>query len=109
MISVMNDYILKITLKTDDVTKSIFENAFSDIADIKSFNVMCKSNRYIVDVKLDEFDVEKSIQIMNCFMESTRFHYSAYFLRFNEGNLVRYRFASCKENREGFYCDVVIS
>ena len=57
---------------------------------------------------LEQYNVEDAIDVMNYFMEHSRYHYSSYYVRFNEGNMVRYRYASCKENREGFYCDVVI-
>lgn len=109
MVSIMNEYIAKINLLSDDVTKGIFSAALVDQENVAKNSILIKSNRYIVDIKLDSFSIEQAIKVMNCFMERTRYHYSAYFIRFNEGNLVRYRYASCKENREGFYCDVIIS
>ena len=109
MVSVMNDYVSKINLLSDDITKSILKVTLDGQLNIESSNVLIKSNRYIVDIKLKEFSVENAVTVMNLFMEGTRYHYSAYFIRFNEGNLVRYRYATCKENKEGFYCDVVIS
>lgn len=105
----MNDYVAKMKLLSDDVTKSILNVSLADQSNIEKSNVLIKSNRYIVDIKLKDFSVENAVTVMNFFMERTRYHYSAYFIRFNEGNLVRYRYATCKENREGFYCDVVIS
>lgn len=109
MVSIMNDYVAKMKLLSDDVTKSILNVSLSDQSNIEKSNVLIKSNRYIVDIRLKDFSVENAVAVMNSFMERTRYHYSAYFIRFNEGNLVRYRYATCKENREGFYCDVVIS
>ena len=109
MVCIMNDYVAKINLLSDDVTKSILNISLTDQPNIEKSNVLIKSNRYIVDIKLKEFSVENAVAVMNLFMVKTRYHYSAYFIRFNEGNLVRYRYATCKENREGFYCDVVIS
>lgn len=109
MVSIMNDYIANIKLLSDDVTKGIFAGALVDQPNVVKNSILVKANRYIVDIKLQEFSIEQAVAIMNCFMERTRYHYSAYFVRFNEGNLVRYRYASCKEDKEGFYCDVVIS
>ena len=109
MVSVMNDYVAKIKLLSDDVTKSILKVALDGQLNVESNNVLIKSNRYIVDIKLKDFSIENAVMVMNLFMEKTRYHYSAYFIRFNEGTLVRYRYATCKENKEGFYCDVVIS
>lgn len=108
MVSIMNDYIAKIKLLSDDVTKSILNVSLTEQSDIEKSNVLIKSNRYIVDIQLKDFSVENAVTVMNFFMEKTRYHYSAYYIRFNEGSLVRYRYATCKENREGFYCDVVI-
>lgn len=109
MVSVMNEYISEIHLLTDDLTKSILNAALMGQPDIEKSNVLIKSNRYIVDIRLIQFSIEQAVHVMNHFMENTEFHYSAYYIRFNEGDRVRYRYASCKENKDGFYCDVVIS
>ncbi len=109
MVSVMNDYVNKIKLVSDDITKAIFDAALNGQESVEKHSILIKSNRYIVDIRLKEFSVENAVTIMNSFMENSRYHYSAYFIRFNEGNMVRYRYASCKENRDGFYCDVIIS
>lgn len=109
MVSIMNEYIAKLHLQSDDITKGILNAALLNESGIASINIIVKSNKYIVDIKLQAFTVDNAIQIMNHFMERTRYHYSAYYIRFNEGKLLRYRYASCQENHEGFYCDVVIS
>lgn len=109
MVSVMNEYVNNIKLVSDDITKAIFDAALNEQRGIEKHNILIKSNRYIVDIRLTDFSVENAVTIMNSFMENSRYHYSAYYIRFNEGNMVRYRYASCKENREGFYCDVMIS
>lgn len=108
MVSIMQEYVSKIKLEADDMVKNLLQAALADQSLIEKSSIIRKSNRYIVDIKLKNYSVEDAIAIMNCFMERTRYHYSAYFVRFNEGNMVRYRYASCKENKEGFYCDVVI-
>ena len=111
MVSIMNDYVSKIHLQSDDMTKNILGAAlFAGLFAVAACgeSIIIKSNRYIVDIKLETFTIEDATTVMNHFMERTRYHYSAYFVRFNEGNMVRYRYASCKENREGFYCDVMI-
>ena len=109
MISVMNEYINQINLSSDDITKAVLDAALVEQKSIATHSILIKSNRYIVDIRLKEFSIENAVTTMNHFMENCRYHYSAFFIRFNEGNLVRYRFASCKENRDGFYCDVMIS
>lgn len=109
MVNVMNDYVSKIRLVSDDITKAIFDAALKNQDCILKHTILIKSNRYIVDIHLKKFSVEQAVHVMNYFMENSRYHYSAYYVRFNEGNLVRYRYASCKETKDGFYCDVVIS
>lgn len=114
MYSVMNEYVAKIKLTADAMTQGILktaldENELSDNALIDKSTITVKNNRFIVDIHLNEFSVENAVEIVNYFMERTRFHYSSFFIRFNEGSRVRYRYASCKENKEGFYCDIVIS
>ncbi len=109
MVSVMNDYVSKIHLTAGDVTKGILKAALQDMDEVARDSILVKSNRYIVDVKLKQYSIEKAVTVMNTFMERTRFHYSAYYIRYNEGNMVRYRYATCKEDREGFYCDVIIA
>ena len=109
MVTILNQYVAKLKLLSDDLTKNILQAALQNHENIKSSNVLIKSQRYIVDIKLTNFSVENATAIMNHFMEQTRFHYSALYVRFNEGNLIRYRYASSKENGEGFYCDVIIS
>lgn len=108
MISIMNDYVAKILLQSDDMTKNLLNAALLECENIRDKSIILKGNRYIVDIQLKQYNVEDAIDVMNYFMEHSRYHYSSYYVRFNEGNMVRYRYASCKENREGFYCDVVI-
>lgn len=108
MVSIMNEYVAKIQLQSDDMTKNLLNAALFDYSDIVERNIIVKGNRYIVDIKLASYSVEAAIAVMNHFMEHSRYHYSSYFVRFNEGNMVRYRYATCKENKEGFYCDVMI-
>lgn len=108
MVNIMNEYTSKIQLLVDDVTKNILKVPLREHSNIAESNVQIRANRYIVDIRLNQFSVEHAVAIMNQFMEHTRYHYSAYYIRFNEGNRVRYRYATCRENKQGFYCDVVI-
>lgn len=109
MVSVMNEYVSKINLTADALMQGILQTALMEQSMIEKSSVLIKSNKYIVDIHLSEFSIENAVEVINAFMEKTRYHYSAFFVRFNEGDRVRYRYASCKENKEGFYCDIVIS
>lgn len=109
MVSVMNDYVSKIKLISDPLTQGILQTAVNEQSGIEKNTILVKNNRFIVDIHLNIFSIENAVDVVNYFMERTRYHYSALFIRFNEGNRVRYRYASCKEDKEGFYCDIVIS
>ena len=109
MVTIMNEYVSKINLTTDEITRGILNTALSEQDKVEASSVLIKSNRYIVDIHLIDYSVDNAVEVINQFMESTRYHYSAFFVRFNEGSRVRYRYASCKEDKDGFYCDVVIS
>ena len=109
MVTIMNEYVSKLNLTTDEITRGILNTALSGQDKVEASSVLIKSNRYIVDIHLIDYSVDNAVEVINQFMESTRYHYSAFFVRFNEGSRVRYRYASCKEDKDGFYCDVVIS
>lgn len=109
MVSILNNYVSEIKLSADVLTQGILKTALNEHDEIENSSVMIKSNRFIVDVHLYKFSVEAAAKLANAFMEETGYYYSSFYVRFNEGNRVRYRYASCKENKEGFYCDIVIS
>lgn len=109
MVSIMNNYVSEINLSADVMTQGILNTALTEYSEINNSSVLIKSNRFIVDIHLHKFSIEDAAIIANDFMKKTGYHYSSFYIRFNEGNRVRYRYASCKENKEGFYCDIVIS
>lgn len=104
----MNQYINQIHLICDDITKHILQSSIANEDNLEKLSIIVNANKFLVDIQLRSFDVEKASQIMNTFVNKTHYSYSAYYTRFNEGNQVRYRYATCKENREGFYCDIII-
>lgn len=109
MVTIMNQYVSNMNLIYDDITKSILCAALKDNEFVQSENVMIRNNKFIVDVKLYSFSPENVTMVMNYFMNATRFPYSAIFLRYNEGTQIRYRYATCQENKQGYYCDVVFN
>ncbi len=109
MVSILNQYVSNIELIYDDITKNIILAALKDNSDVDTVTVLIKNNKFIVDIHLKEFTIEHVTSTMNRLMDRTRFPYSAFFIRYNEGNQVRYRYATCKENKQGFYCDVVFN
>lgn len=109
MVSILNQYVSNIELIYDDITKNIILAALKDNSDVDTVTVLIKNNKFIVDIHLKEFTIEHVTSTMNRLMDRTRFPYSAFFIRYNERNQVRYRYATCKENKQGFYCDVVFN
>lgn len=109
MVSIMNDYVSKIILTANAMLQGVLQTALNEQENVDNSSIIIKSNRFIVDVHLTEFSIENAVKAADVFMEKTEFHYSAFYIRFNEGSRVRYRYASCKEDKEGFYCDIVIS
>jgi len=108
MITIMNEYISKIKLQTDSITKAVIENTLSSSEYVSKYTIQTKVNKFVIDIHLNEFDINKAVDFMNYFVQNCSYHYSSYYLRFNEGNSVRYRFATCKENKEGFSCEIII-
>lgn len=109
MITLMNQYLSNIILNSDDMMTNLLKAAVINCDLVQMINVTVRNNKYIVDIKLKDFSVENVTSTMNIFMEQTRYPYSSYYVRFNEGKQVRYRYGSCKEDKQGFYCDVVFS
>lgn len=109
MFTFMNQYVSKIKLMSDDLTKNLLIAALKTNDMVSNISVIVRNNKFIVDIKLNHYSVENVTNAMNVFMKGTRYPYSAFYIRMNEGDQIRYRYASCKENKEGFYCDVVIS
>ncbi len=109
MVTLMNQYISTMSLKSDDITKNILHNALMGHENVQSISTIIRNSKFIVDIKLKDFSVNNAITLMNLFICNTCYPYSSFYLRFNEGSQIRYRYASCKENKEGFYCDIVFS
>lgn len=109
MVTFMNQYISTIHLQSDDITKNILHNALMGNENVQSISTIIRNSKFIVDIKLKDFSVDNVITLMNLFICNTSFPYSSLYLRFNEGDQIRYRYASCKENKEGFCCDIVFS
>ncbi len=109
MFRIMNEYLSKINLMVgDDIYRQI-EGFLRDEKDITKYSVNTNFNRYIIDVKLTDYSLEKAEDFYNRLSLKLSFPYSSMYLRYNEGDMVRYRFVTCKEDKSGIYADIVIS
>lgn len=109
MFRVINEYMTKVKLKSDEQIKLTIENFLRECPDIKSYTVMVNFNQYIVDIRLKEYDIEKVNEVFGCFNKEVSYDYSSLYIRYNEGKCVRYRYITSKENKEAFYCDILFN
>ena len=96
MITFMNQYVAKINLISDDLLKNLLIAALRSKDNISDFSVIIRNRKFSVEIKLTTYSIEAVTKAMNAYIEETSYPYSAFYLRLNEGNQVRYRYASCK-------------
>lgn len=108
MYRVINDYVSKVNILSNGEIYYRIDSFVSKVNYIAKYAITCNFNRYIVDIILDDFSFDKAVKFFNDFNCQVAYGYSSFFVRFNEGNCIRYRFVTSKENKEAFYCDIVI-
>ncbi|MBQ8412455.1 MAG: hypothetical protein IJX12_02470 [Lachnospiraceae bacterium] len=109
MYRVINEYLNKIDLQdNEDIYKKLY-SCGKDIPGVGECTVTVHFKRYIVDIRLKKYSVDKAAKVFNQFNEEVSYPYSSMYVRFNEGSCVRYRYITSKEDKKGFYCDIVIS
>ena len=109
MFRVFNEYIKNIQLSTEPEIECAFNHYLADCKTIRDYCVTIHYNRFVVDIKLNKFSLENAHKQFIKLSDTVSFPYSSMNVRFNEGNVIRYRYASCKEDKVGFYCDIVFS
>ena len=109
MFRIMNEYLSKVSLQVGDDIYGRIDNVLRTEKGIKKYSVNTNFNRYIIDIKLDGYSLEKAEEFYRRLSEKLSYPYSSMYLRYNEGAMVRYRFITCKEDKTGIYADIVIS
>lgn len=109
MYRVINKYMENINLKTGEDVYNRLTGYLQTVSDIKQYTISVHCNHYVVDIRLERFSVEQAALVFNMFNAKVSYPYSALYVRFNEGKCVRYRYVTGKENKEGFYCDIIFS
>ena len=94
MYKIMNAYMSKVQLQTGPELQQRLCDIVNSIKEIKSFSVTEHFKQFAIDMKLESFSVDRA---------------AAVYVRFNEGRCVRYRFITCKEDKQGIYCDFIFS
>ena len=109
MYRVFNEYLSRVELKSNNEIYERIKAFLKECEDVKNFCVNVNFNRYVIDIKLKYYSVKGAEELFASFNKEVSYGYSSLFVRFNEGSLVRYRYLTSNENKEAFYCDIVIS
>ncbi len=109
MYKVINDYMSKVVLQSGEEVRLQLCKQIESIPEIKSFTVMERAKQFVIDMKLESFSVEEAAHVFHELQGKMASAYSSIYVRYNEGKCVRYRFITCRENKEGIYCDFIFS
>lgn len=109
MFRVINEYMSKVNLQSNDEIYNRLTGYLKNCSDIEYSTVTVSHNIYVVDIKTKKFSISFAEKIFNDFNSNVSYPYSALHIRFNEGKCVRYRYITSKENKDAFYCDIIIS
>lgn len=109
MFRMMNEYMRQIKLTVDKKLVDRLNESLASCDEIERFCVTINFNRYIVDIKLKEYSIDNAHINFQSMVNEIKYAYSDMSVRYNEGKVVRYRYASCKEDKTGYYMDIVYS
>lgn len=109
MYKVINEYTSKVNLQANEKIYNSIYKLLKDITEIKTISISDNFNRYVLDIKLYAFSVDKAAQVFNYLNNGISYSYSSLFVRYNEGSCVRYRYITSNENKDAIYCDIIFS
>lgn len=109
MFRVINEYMSRVNLQSGDEIYNRLTDYLKNCSDIEYSTVTVSNNIYVVDIKTKKFSIGFAEKIFSDFNSNVAYPYSALYVRFNEGKCVRYRYITSKENKDAFYCDIIIS
>ena len=105
----INEYLTKVRLQADKDIEQNINKLLSSCDLVKSYNISFNFNRYVIDIRLNDYSLTNVEECFKIFNSEISYSYSSLYVRFNEGKCVRYRFVTSKDNKEGFYCDIIFS
>ncbi len=108
MYKIMNAYMSQIQLQAGPELVQKLVDLVKTVKEIQTFSVTEHFKQFVIDLKLKDYSVEKAADVFSNLQKKIENPYSSFYLRYNEGNCVRYRFITCKENKHGIYCDFII-
>lgn len=109
MFRVINEYMTKVKLCSNENIYRRLDSYLNECDDVEYHNVKVSHNIYVVNIKLKEYTISAAEKLFCDFNYNIAYPYSALYVRFNEGSCVRYRYLTSKENKDAFYCDIIIS
>ncbi len=109
MFRVINDYLSKVQLFVSQDIYDKMNTLLKDNKKIAKYSINVSFNNYIVDITLKKFSVEVASQEFKAFSQAMEYEYSSMYVRYNEGDRVRYRFVTTKEDKKAIYMDVIFS
>lgn len=109
MYKVINEYTSKVNLQANETIYNKISNILNDITEIKKLGVSVSFSRYVLDIKLYNYSVQLASDIFTIINAKLSYNYSSFFVRFNEGSCVRYRYITSNENKDAIYCDIIFS
>ncbi len=109
MYKVINEYTAKVNLQANDEIYNRIISFLNDIEEIKQVGVSVSFNRYVLDIKLHKYSVDMAGEVFSRINAGISYAYSSFFVRFNEGKCVRYRYMTSNENKDAIYCDIIFS
>ena len=102
MYKIMNAYMSKVQLQSGPELQQRLCDIVNSIKEIKSFSVTEHFKQFAINMK-------KAAAVFHELQGKIASPYSAFYVRFNEGRCVRYRFITCREDKQGIYCDFIFS
>ena len=109
MFRVINEYMSKVKMLSNDEIYSRLDNSLHDIENIKKYSISVNFNRYIINIKLEKYNIDMVNKCFKDFSYRVAFPYSELHIRFNEGKCIRYRYITSNEKKEAFYCDMMFN
>lgn len=109
MFRAINEYMAKLNIVTDEDLARLMNDYLAKQKNIDNFSINVNYNRYIVDIRMKKYSVNSADKTFRKFVSATSYPYSHISVRYNEDERVRYRYVTCKENKNGVYMDIIIS
>lgn len=109
MYRVMNDFLAHMEVTENPVFQNKLYTILSKIPEIRVFHINMTGNYYTADIRLKHFSMEEADRIFRILEAEIFFSYASMYVRYNEGDRVRYRAATCAEDKKGVYADLIFS